>query len=312
MSEVEDTSNIFHHGRTLVDVPRGAVIHCEICRFAHLWPLPTESESVRFHEQEFFDDLKPAYRESHERDRQWWDLVQGRRLERLAHHRGGPGRLLDVGSGFGDLVARAQQLGWDAVGIEPSRSAARWANANGRPTLCGPISESALDSLGKFDAVIFDQSIEHIVDPAAAVAGAVMSLAVNGVLCIVFANDFSPTQAAASTAIGTTGWWVAPEEHVNYFSLATLTDVVELAGAQVVDAVSTFPMDLFLGLGFNYVEDRALGRMLHERRMLLEFAFRDAGKFSALEEAYRGLARAGIGREIELMARVDAALESLG
>lgn len=311
MREVAEIADGLHHGRSLAEVPRGAVIHCEVCRFAHLWPLPAASDSVRFHEKEFFDEMKPAYRESHERDREWWDLVQGRRLGRLAQHRGRLGRLLDVGSGFGDLVARAQQLGWDARGIEPSRSAARWANENGRPTLCAPISESALESLGEFDAIIFDQSIEHIVDPAGALADATRALVDDGVLCIVFANDFSPTQAAASTVTGTTGWWIAPEEHINYFSLATMTDVVELAGARVIDAVSTFPIDLFLGLGFDYVEDRDLGRMLHERRMLLEFAFRDAGEFSALDEAYRGLARAGLGREIEVIARTDDGLKEL-
>lgn len=297
-------SGRLHQGRTLLEIPRGAVIDCDSCRFAHLWPLPTELQSVQFHEQEFFDEIKPAYRDSHERDRSWWDFVQSSRLERLARHRGGQGRLLDIGSGFGDQIAQAMEMGWDARGIEPSSTAARWANENGRPTVCAPISDSTLKPLGKFEAIVFDQSIEHIVDPERAIASAARALVEGGLLLIVFANDFSPTQAAASLVTGSTGWWVAPREHVNYFSLKSMTGLVEAVGARVVDAVSTFPIDLFLGLGFNYVENRDLGRLLHERRMQLEFAFRDAGEFAALEEAYRGLARAGIGREIEVIAQV--------
>lgn len=293
-------------GTTLADAENTSVIRCDACGYAHLWPLPATGRTVEFHEAEFYDELKPTYRDSHQRDREWWDFVHDRRLQRIEQHRGQVGRLLDIGSGYGDLIARAQLLGWEAIGVEPSVSAAKWANDHGRPTACMPFSENSLIHQEQFDAIIFDQSIEHISDPVAAITRAVGALSDGGLICIVFANDFSPTQAAASEVVGANHWWVAPNEHLNYFSLDSMKEILSSAGAHLVDAIGTFPIDLFLTMGFDYVQDSELGRSLHERRMRLEFAFRDANQLAALESAYRGLAQAGLGREIEVIAGLSS------
>ncbi len=278
------------------------VIRCKICGFSHIVPLPVASDSVAFHEDKFFDELKPAYRASHERDREWWDLVHGMRLARIERAIGRVGRLLDIGSGFGDLVSRADAGGWRAEGLEPSRSAARWANENGRLTHRAPISSDATRGLGLFDAVVFDQSIEHIADPRQAIADALEILVDDGVVCVVFANDFSAVQQAASLRTQGLEWWVVPAEHVNYFDLAGMQHLLESLGLVPIDVIGSFPIDLFLCMGYDYVKDSDLGRDMHERRMLLEFSFRDSGRLSDLEEAYRGLGRAGFGREIEIIA----------
>lgn len=230
------------------------------------------------------------------------NLVHDMRLARIERAIGRVGTLLDVGSGFGDLVARANFEGWRAEGLEPSRSAARWANENGRPTHRGPISRDSTRQLGPFDAVVFDQSIEHIADPRQALADALEILVDDGAICVVFANDFSAVQQAASLLTRESEWWVVPEEHINYFDLASMLHLFGTVGLEPVDIISSFPIDLFLCMGYDYVGDRRLGREMHERRMSLEFSFRDSGRLGDLEEAYRGLGRAGFGREIEVIA----------
>ena len=59
-----------------------------------------------------------------------------------------PGRLLDVGSGRGDLGLVLGEHGWRVTGVEPSREACDEANARGAPTLHGTLAtvSTRLDS----------------------------------------------------------------------------------------------------------------------------------------------------------------------
>jgi SAM-dependent methyltransferase len=76
-----------------------------------------------------------------------------------------PGRLLDVGSGRGDLGLVLGDRSWRVTGVEPSREACEQANARGAPTLHGTLAtvSSLLD--GDFDAVLFQHSLEHVAEP---------------------------------------------------------------------------------------------------------------------------------------------------
>jgi hypothetical protein len=71
----------------------------------------------------------------------------------------------------------------------------------------------------------------------------------------------------------------------------------------VVLLESTFPIDLFLLMGDNYVGDDALGRACHGRRMLLEQRLFDAGANETKRKLYRAFAEAGLGREVFIIGR---------
>ena len=76
-----------------------------------------------------------------------------------------PGRLLDVGSGRGDLGLVLSDRGWQVTGVEPSEEACEEANSRGAPTLPGTLAtvSSSLDA--NFDAVLFQHSLEHVAEP---------------------------------------------------------------------------------------------------------------------------------------------------
>lgn len=76
-------------------------------------------------------------------------------------------RVLDAGAGRGRLVGALRAAGWDAHGIEPSARSAALAARAGRPVERRAIEEH---DDGDLDAVVLWHVLEHLEDPAAALA----------------------------------------------------------------------------------------------------------------------------------------------
>ena len=78
---------------------------------------------------------------------------------------GGRGRLLDVGSGRGDVLLAAREAGWEATGIDLSPSFADYAERrSGCRVLREPIERCGFRP-GSFDVVILAAVLEHLYDP---------------------------------------------------------------------------------------------------------------------------------------------------
>ncbi len=99
-----------------------------------------------------------------------------------------PGRLLDVGSGRGDLGVGLAREGWQVTGIEPSEAACEEARARGVRTEHGTLATVAPRLSGGFDAVVFQHSLEHVVEPAEDLLLARALLADRGLLLVSLPN----------------------------------------------------------------------------------------------------------------------------
>jgi SAM-dependent methyltransferase len=75
-----------------------------------------------------------------------------------------PGRLLDVGSGRGDLGVVLARSGWRVIGLEPSPEAVAEARKRGLESEEGMLTEGPRRE-GGYDAVVFNHSLEHVVEP---------------------------------------------------------------------------------------------------------------------------------------------------
>jgi SAM-dependent methyltransferase len=95
-----------------------------------------------------------------------------------------PGRLLDVGSGRGDLGVTLRD--WGVTGLEPSPDACAEARARGVPTLEGTLTTTDVD--GPFDALVFQHSLEHVAEPLDDLAAARDLLAPGGLVLISLPN----------------------------------------------------------------------------------------------------------------------------
>lgn len=144
-----------------------------------------------------------------------------------------PGRLLDVGCGVGDLAALFARRGWSAAGIEPSAQAAEHARANGVEAVTGTLADAPWDE-GEFDAILFNHSLEHIDDPAGAVAEATRLLRPGGLLAIAVPNFGSWHRRLFGSA-----WFQLDlPRHLQHFDRDSLAKLVEAAGLRPVETTA--------------------------------------------------------------------------
>lgn len=281
------------------------VVDCAHCGFKHVLPLPTADELRIIYAHEYYSSEKPLYIARYLQDKAWWDIVYAERLARLEAQLGkGRRRLLDVGSGPGLFLAAARDRDWQGSGIEPSEQ----AGAYSRDVLGLEVRNLFLDAqtapgLGRFDALNMGELLEHLPDPASMLRLAHGLLDDRDALCLVVPNDFNPFQEVLQQHAAFQPWWVAPPHHLNYFNGQSLAALVERCGFEVTHSTATFPIDMFLLMGHNYIGNDTLGRQAHGMRMAFERNLVEGGRADLLAQLQERLAELGLGREIVLYAR---------
>lgn len=291
-----------HNGPRLASANGYDVIDCACCGFAHVLPLPAPEALTSVYAEEYYTQEKPTYLVHAREDEHWARLGYDDQLALIADHIGpSERRLLDIGSGPGLFLTRAKTLGWSVEGIEPSRQAADYARGLGLTIHNQFFDETLARRLGAVPAVRMMNVLEHIPDPIDFIARAVSLLPEGGVLLAGVPNDFSPLQTLLREKRGVSPWWVAPPHHLNYFDFDSLERLLVRAGLRPRARLTSFPMDLFLALGENYIGNDTLGRTCHAKRKALDLDLEDAapGKRRAL---YGALAQAGFGREAIVIA----------
>jgi hypothetical protein len=124
-------------------------------------------------------------------------------------------------------------------------------------------------------------------------------LAPGGVVAIRVPNDFNDLQLATQEKLGHRPYWVAVPDHVNYFSVRSLAKLLERVGFDVVHTQTDFPMELFLLMGDDYVNEAALGATCHKKRIAFELAIPPLVR----RRLYAALAAADLGRNTLVFAR---------
>lgn len=138
-------------------------------------------------------------------------------------------RVLEVGAGDGDLVARMRAAGLDAWGIEPSPAAAAAAAARGVEVERAGI-EGARVAAASQDAVVLWHSLEHLDDPAAAARSVAGWLRPGGRAIVAV-----PNLASLQAAIGADRWFHQDvPRHRTHFTPAGIRALLEGAGLRVI------------------------------------------------------------------------------
>lgn len=273
--------------------------------FKQVWPRPSPEQLRDYYANEFYEKGFPTYLDQADRETEFkkatWSLRRSMMEAALPPARR---RLLDVGASGGLLLSYFRQHEWEVSGIEPSRVAVDWAQSRYDLELfCGELLDYPVPETVTFDAIHCAQVLEHVLDPEACVERIAALLAPGGIAYIEVPNDFNAFQEIARSELDKPAWWVAPKVHLNYFDAETLGALLADKGLFVEDRLASFPMELFLLMGEDYVGHPETGKRCHAMRMRFERTLFDHGHRDTLLDFYRALAHASLGRTCGLLVR---------
>jgi SAM-dependent methyltransferase len=138
-------------------------------------------------------------------------------LCRQLHALSGGGRLLDFGCGWGNYLAAARAVGFDAVGIEVDRAKIDFARAHGLTAVEGDLLDRSFAD-ASFDAAIAQQVFEHLYDPVPYLEELRRVLKPGGVLFLSV-----PNYGGLAAKLQGPRWdMMSPVGHVRYFDRRTL------------------------------------------------------------------------------------------
>ncbi len=281
--------------------------------YIRLNPIPAEDDLAAFYQSSYYDSLRQGNRAPDlsrmqqggpeaERERAWiCETVHHDIIEWAVTYHGETGCVLEVGSGGGELLDSFAAQGWTAKGLEPAAQAAENCRARGLDvqalTLEQYLTQISPNDVD-IDVVVLRLVLEHVRNPIELLQNCHQALRTGGLLIVEVPNDFNGFQKAAQAKLDLDQWWVASPDHVNYFDFDSLSNILERISFDIVDRTTSFPMELFLLMGDNYVGDSDVGSACHERRRSLELNM----PHRVRQEFYRALAGAGMGRTCRIAA----------
>ncbi|MGN6257813.1 MAG: class I SAM-dependent methyltransferase [Solirubrobacterales bacterium] len=237
-----------------------AVIACPACGLAFTYPRLRPEDFATYY-PESYSAYEPNVSERRPSLGERLGSLQRQAIVRFGPYRRvwqrPPGRLLDVGCGTGDLAAIFGRRGWSVAGIEPSAAAAEHARAIGVEAVTGTLADVPWGD-GEFDAILFNHSLEHIDEPARALAEAARLLRPGGLLAIAVPNFGSWHRRFFGSA-----WFQLDlPRHLQHFDRNSLSALVEAAGLRPVETTTASMRPSPLGS----LQYATLGRLRFEGR----------------------------------------------
>jgi 2-polyprenyl-3-methyl-5-hydroxy-6-metoxy-1,4-benzoquinol methylase len=172
-------------------------------------------------------------------------------LQTLLAYKGPPGKVLELGCAHGGFVALLRWAGFDATGLEVSPWVTDFAqSAFGVPILLGPVEEHRLDE-GSYDAIVLNDVLEHLPDPAATMRQCLRLLKPDGALVVQTpeypdGRNYADVVADRLPFLDMIGEAVAAE-HLYVFSRRSVRRLLGSLGCSAVDFLPPFfPCDMYL------------------------------------------------------------------
>jgi len=294
-----------HYGELIDRCTSHDIIKCEKCGFIHISPLPSDEELHRIYTEEYYTIEKPLFITQQHEDINWWRTIFDDRYDYLEKQLGNVARtILDIGCGPGFFLQRGEERGWQGVGVEPSRQAFVHARSLGCEVHNLFLHQAVAKLSGRrFNAIHMSEVLEHVPNPKNVCETAYGMLEPGGIMCVVVPNDYNPLQSILHEQHEYHSYWLAPPHHINYFTFDSMTQLLRSVGFSILGRTSTFPMELFLLMGDNYVGNDTLGRSCHAKRKCLDIALSNNANTKRFRvELYELMSKYFIGREMVVYA----------
>ena len=279
--------------------------------FKEISPKPSQSELQKYYRDKYYQLGLGSYEvEYSESELLYFENRLDRFFEIVHNHldcKSSP-RLLDIGCGEGFTSAYFFRKGFIVNSMDYSGEGIAKQNpeilANHEVGDIFDNLNAKIEANLKFDVLILQNVLEHVIDPRNLCSMMQSLLADSGLALITVPNDFSQAQLSAlEQGFIDKEFWVSPPDHLNYFNTHTLTDFLGSQGWHVLDMISDFPVDWFLfNQSSNYVEDLSKGKQAHYARISIENMLHKSPLGNVID-FYRAAAKLGVGRDITVVAR---------
>lgn len=277
--------------------------------FLRLEPIPSQKEVEEFYAKDFYNSNKSYFNDSslivQEEQSDFfnmrWDSIYSICAD-FYDNKIQNKSLFDVGFGFGQALIYFKKKGLNVSGLEPSEEGYNYAKKKGLNVLKNGI-ENFENIKTKHDIVLLNNVLEHLRNPAKTLIRIKNEiLKKNGLLAIDVPNDFNDFQIVADKEFNLDKWWVYPPNHINYFSHESLKKLLNDCGYNIFYCTSSFPIDIFLLFGDQYVGNSKLGSLCHQKRVNFEKLMIKHGKGEKLKKLYECLSNLNLGRQISIYA----------
>ena len=296
---------IMHDYQDSWDYKGASIIDCTTCGFKHIYPIPTE-KAIKAYYQKYYQEIKPFnYSVVNQKyiEKKTQDIINSKEYARIYKkvielNRTGSQRMLDVGAGNNLLNKYFQIKGWKVWGVEPNQAANDYLEAFGLNLFNHTIEELDFSLIGDLSLINIQFVLEHLRAPILFLEKSYQALAPGGIIRICVPNDFSVGQMAYQEYNQKQVEWVVAPDHINYFTFATLSALLERIGFTEVYRRTNFPLEFLLLGGIDYYASAEEQQKVAPFVTKFEKSFIESNRSNQLESLYYYLAKAGFGRSI--------------
>lgn len=269
-------------------------------------PKPTQSFLAKYYENKYFENkikLNRAYTE----DEMYNKSLGPKEAFHLINQ--DKGSMIDIGCGEGYFINFFHQRGWSASGVDFSNDGI----SEVFPELIDKVHigdiylhiDELIAREVKFNFVSINHVLEHVINPLEILEKLKYLLEPNGILRISAPNDFSPLQQyLLRDKFVAEEYWVCYPDHLNYFNVASFSNILHETGYVIDHMLAEFPIEIFLlNNHSNYHHRKETGKEAHLARVRFE-NYLEKESIDSLINFRRGCASANIGRSLTAYCRL--------
>jgi SAM-dependent methyltransferase len=232
----------------LISIPPFQYVQCKKCNLVYLNPRPKQDSLERI----YLGDTDKATDISKDPtgEQELYFFRFSDRLKDIGRLKE-KGRILDIGSSWGHFLHVAKTNGWDAYGVDPSLAQAEHARRKfGLNVFMGQLKGAGFPSRN-FDVITLWHVLEHIPSPFEEIAEIKRVLKTDGLLAVEI-----PSVRRLKDDINKQKFSLTrPPLHLFYYSISTLTLLLEKAGFRVIQIRECGDTEILkgmddLGVGF--------------------------------------------------------------
>ena len=275
--------------------------------YCHLYPVPSRSELKEYYDKEFYSSnyskqINDSSRKVQDEEADFFLMQYEDILETIGEEAPGK-KIIDIGCGYGNFLKICQERGYEVFGLDPSPEAVNNTKKMGVEAIKADIEDIKEKVDKKYHTAVMLNVFEHLREPYKILQDIRENILEDkGLLIIRVPNEFNKLQTIANKEYNLKSWWVSAPQHINYFTVPHLVNLISNSGYEVFLKESTFPLEMFILFGEQYVGNPALGKIIHEKRVLFEKTVRKYDN-NYKRKMFQQFAAIGLGREITVYAR---------